>query len=187
MIEGLVATGKTTVGRALAESLREAVWLATISPALEPVLDGVDRYCEVETRLHFWLALHYSLRDRIDPLLAEGRDVVMDSYFFRPLAVLGPALGADRVPDVDWETARRPDLAIHLRLDESERRRRMKRRDGARPKSRWHEFAERNVDATLARYQEFEADGLLVPFDTTGREVTEVVSDLREQMPTLSA
>jgi thymidylate kinase len=178
VLEGLSGAGKSTVAEALAVTLPACTVVAAITPEIEPLRAAADRR-SVQARMRFWLAVHYGLRRRLEPLLNDGVDVVLDSYVYRTLATHG-ALGADPVPTVDWDAALVPDLAVHLLVAEKERRRRLRVRDGARPKSPWHAAMEARTADILRRYARFG----LREVDTTGITVAEVVTRILALLPT---
>lgn len=171
VLEGLSGAGKSTIAAAVAAALPQAAVVEPITPELEPLRAAVDEWCPVDTRMHFWLAVYYGLRSRVEPLLAGGTDAILDSYVFRALATHG-ALGASPVPVVDWGAALVPDHAFFLRATADERARRLRLRDRGRPKTAWHRATEAHAEEIVGRYEAFG----LTPVETTGIPVDVLVA-----------
>lgn len=172
VIEGLSAVGKSTVAPLVAERL-DADLVETLLPSFEDVRVHVDRSKQVMARLHFWLMCNYAVSEMVLAKLTRGRDVVVESYFYRTLATHA-ALGATHIPDVDWNRAVVPDLTVVLTVDEAERRRRLAAREADGGLSYWSTLEESNVAATREMYGSFGLNTL----DATGLGVDEVTGQL---------
>jgi dTMP kinase len=181
VVEGLTGVGKSTISPLLAEALNGR-YIDTLLRDFEPVRRKVDESSSVAARLHFWMMANYTISDIVQPILASGTSVVIESYFYRTLATHG-AMGVDKLPEIDWSHARRPDLAVLLTLDEQERVNRLRARDGATIRNRWHRLGLETADATEKLYEMFG----LVPVDTTGltpdQTVARIAQLLAEQVP----
>lgn len=178
VLEGLSGAGKTTCAAALVAALPNARIVEAITPEVEPLRAAVDARMQVEARLQFWLSTYYGARARIEPLLEDGIDVVLDSYFFRALATHG-ALGVDPLPTVDWGVALVPDVAVYLLVSEEERSRRQRCRDGAFAKTHWHALMDACADDIRRRYASFGLNEV----ETTGVEVADVAQRILSLIP----
>jgi len=174
VLEGLSAVGKSTVAPLVAEGIGASL-LETLLPAFDDVRVQVDRSRLVMARLHFWLMCNYAVSDLVREQLAHGRDVVVESYFYRTLATHA-AMGARVHPGVDWARAATPDLTVLLTVDEPQRQRRLAERRLGDGLSYWSRLEESNVEVTRSTYESF---GLSV-LDTTGLTVAEVAHRLTE-------
>jgi thymidylate kinase len=170
VLEGLSAVGKSTIAPMLADALG-AEFIPSVLPEFEHIRRRIDRGPLVMARLHFWLMSNYALSERVSAVLAAGRDVVVESYFYRTLAT-HTAMGAVSVPEIDWSRAAVPDLAVLLTVDETVRKARLDSRGQGR--TFWHQLEQPNVAVTRAVYSTFG----LVPVDTTGLSPAEVTSQL---------
>jgi len=174
VVEGLSAVGKSTVAPMLAEATG-AEYLPTLPPTFEDARRLVDRSGLVMARLHFWMMCNYAVADRVRALLRDGRSVVVESYFYRTLATHA-ALGATRLPAVDWGHAVPADVAVLLTVDERVRQERLAARRRSGGLSYWSQLEESNVDVTRHAYEAVD----LVPLDTTGMTPAEVVRRLAD-------
>ncbi|GAA2648446.1 AAA family ATPase [Paractinoplanes durhamensis] len=172
VIEGLSAVGKSTVAPLVADYLG-AELVQTSLPSFDDVRVHVDRSRAVMARLHFWLMCNYAVSEVVRAHLAQGRDVVLESYFHRTVAT-HVAMGATNLPDIDWDRAVAPDLTVLLTVEEAERRRRLADREANGRLSYWSRLEESNVAATRETYKSF---GLLA-LDTTGLGVVDVAQRL---------
>jgi dTMP kinase len=172
VLEGLSAVGKSTVAPMLADALG-AEFIPSVLSEFDDLRRQIDRGRLVMARLHFWLMSNYALSERVSAVLASGRDVVVESYFFRTLATHA-AMGAAYVPQIDWSRAVVPDLSILLTVDEAVRQARLASRGRSQGKSFWHRLEESNVAVTRAVYSTFG----LTEVDTTGRSCVEVTGEL---------
>jgi thymidylate kinase len=172
VLEGLSAVGKSTVAPLLAEQMGASL-VETLLPSFDDVRVQVDRSRLVMARLHFWLMCNYAVSDLVREQLAQGRDVVVESYFYRTLATHA-AMGATRLPEVDWDRAARPDLTVLLAVDETLRQLRLAERELSGGLSYWSRLEESNVAVTRHTYESFG----LAPLDTTGLDVAEVTRRL---------
>jgi dTMP kinase len=168
VLEGLSAVGKSTVAPMLADALR-AAFIPSVLPEFDPIRRHIDHGRLVMARLHFWLMSNYALSEQVSAVLAAGRDVVVESYFYRTLAT-HTAMGAAYTPQIDWSRAVVPDLAVQLTVDEAVRQARL----ATRHQSYWHRLEESNVAVTRGVYNAFG----LVPLDTTGLSPAEVTGEL---------
>jgi thymidylate kinase len=173
VLEGLRAVGKTTAAPLLARELRAT--LVQTPSGLDDLRVHLDRFGPVMARLHFWMMCNYSVSESVRESLAEGRDVVVESYFYRTLATHA-AMGVTQLPAIDWGRAAKPDLIVQLTVDEPERQRRLAKRELATGRSRWERLEESNVDLTRRTYASFG----LMPLHTTGLDPDEVVARLAE-------
>jgi len=164
VLEGLSAVGKSTTAPLVADAL-DAV-LAVVPPHLAAVRTQLDDG-GLMARMHFWMMCNYAVSDQVRPLLAAGRSVVVESYFYRTLATHA-AMGVEPVTHVDWDRAVTPDLAVLLTVREHERRRRLARRH----LGRWARLEERHVEVTQQTYESFG----LTPVDTNGLDPYEVAT-----------
>lgn len=181
VLEGLSAVGKSTVAPLVAEQLGASL-VETLLPAFDDVRVQVDRSRLVMARLHFWLMCNYAVSDLVREHLAHGRDVVVESYFYRTLATHA-AMGAGALPDVDWVRAATPDLTVLLTLDEPRRQERLAERQLSGALSYWSRLEESNVEITRSTYDSF---GLSM-LDTTGLTAAEVAGQLTELAETTRA
>jgi dTMP kinase len=170
VIEGLSAVGKSTVAPLVAERL-DADLIETLLPSFDDVRIQVDRSKAVMARLHFWLMCNYAVSEMVRSHLARGRDVVVESYFYRTLATHA-AMGATQLPSVDWDRALVPDLTVMLTVDELERRRRLIEREMTSGASYWSRLEEANISATREAYESFR----LTALDTTSLTADEVAA-----------
>lgn len=125
VIEGLDGTGKTTLARALAESI-DAALLRTPPVDLAGVRAEVDRaMAESPVGAQLFYASTVALASqRARAIFASGRDVVIDRYWSSTVAYAEcraehvdlSAVGATVLP---------ADLTIYLEVDESVRRQRL--------------------------------------------------------------
>lgn len=174
VLEGLSAVGKSTVAPLLAERLGASL-VETLLPSFDDVRVQVDRSRLVMARLHFWMMCNYAVSDLVREHLASGRDVVVESYFYRTLATHA-AMGATHLPPVDWERAVRPDLTVLLTLDEAQRQARLAERERGSGLSYWSRLEESNVTVTRRTYESF---GLTV-LDTTDLDDGDVADRLNK-------
>jgi dTMP kinase len=172
VLEGLSAVGKTTVAPMLADALG-AKFIPSVLPEFDDIRRHVDGGRLVMARLHFWLMSNYALSEKVGGILAGGRDVVVESYFYRTLATHA-AMGATYLPEIDWARAVVPDLAVLLSVDEAVRQARLAPRVWSQGQTFWQRLEEPNVAVTRHVYSTFG----LVPVDTTGLSPVEVTSRL---------
>jgi dTMP kinase len=177
VLEGLSATGKTTVAPALAEAL-DAVLLDTLNDRFTPMRRNVDASRCPTARMHFWLLVNYLASDTVRATLAAGRSVVMESYFYRTLATHA-AMGVTSLPEVDWSVARRPDHAFLLTVDDAERRRRLAARDEEADRGFWYRLEAGRTHVTREVY----ASSGIPAVDTTGLDPAGVVKAIVAMLP----
>lgn len=164
VLEGLSAVGKSTTAPLLADEL-DAVQV-TIPPHLAALRIRLDD-SDLMARMHFWMMCNYAISDQVRQLLAAGRSVVVESYFYRTLATHS-AMGVEPVTYVDWDRAVTPDLAVLLTVGEQERQRRLAQRH----LGRWARLEEQHVEVTRRTYESFG----LTPLDTNGLDPHEVAA-----------
>jgi thymidylate kinase len=181
VLEGLSAVGKSTVAPLLAEELG-ATLVQTLLPSFDDVRVHIDRSRLVMARLHFWMMCNYAVSDLVRETLAQGRDVVVESYFYRTLATHA-AMGATHLPPVDWDRAVRPELTVLLTVNESQRQRRLAERELSGGLSYWSRLEESNIEVTRQTYESFG----LTTLDTTGLGYTEVATRLARLAGTAEA
>ncbi|MGW2998742.1 AAA family ATPase [Streptomyces sp. NPDC001155] len=174
VLEGLSAVGKSTVAPLLARSL-DAEIMPTLVSEFEHLRKKVDERQLVMPRLHFWMMTNYAVSEEIRHILAQGQDVVVESYFYRTLATHA-AMGVTKLPEVDWARALTPDMAFLLTVDESVRQHRLAERERRNGRSYWSRVEESNVEATRRTYESFG----LAPFETNGLDVARVVQGLAD-------
>lgn len=172
VLEGLSATGKSTIAPMLAEAL-DAVLLDTLNDRFAPMRRTIDAARSPVARIHFWLLVNYLASDAVRSTLEAGRSVVMESYFLRTLATHA-AMGVDPLPVVDWAAARRPDYSILLTLDEAERAQRMAVREEETHRSFWYRLEAQRIAVTRQVYDEADIHEL----DTTGLSPDNVVRQI---------
>ncbi|MEY9846134.1 thymidylate kinase [Streptacidiphilus sp. BW17] len=177
VLEGLSATGKTTVAPLLADALG-AVLLDTLNARFEPMRRNVDASRNVMARMNFWMMVNYLASDTVRATLATGRSVVMESYFYRTLATHA-AMGVTPVPEIDWSHARRPDNSFVLTVDDAIRRQRLDARDEEKNRSYWYRLEADNIHVTRKIY----AGANIVPVDTTGLRPDGVVKAIVDLLP----
>jgi dTMP kinase len=170
VLEGLSGVGKSTTAPLLAARL-DAV-LVTLPPHLAELRVRLDS-AGLMARLHFWMMCNYTVSEQVQVCLAAGRSVVVESYFYRTLATHA-AMGVDPLPPVDWNHALVPDLAVLLRVDESERQRRL----ACREWRSWARLEESHVDVTRGTYESFG----LISVDTDGLNPNEVTAVIARQL-----
>ncbi|MGW8729154.1 AAA family ATPase [Streptomyces sp. NPDC055808] len=164
-IEGLRATGKSTIAPMLAEA-REAVLVPTVPAFYQPLRREVDRRENAEARMCFYLSALFSAADEIRRYLSAGTPVVVESYFARCLAnhrALGARLGITLPPDLPQP------VTYYLECEEDERQARLTGRD--KPDSRWDAL----VESASGRVTEAYAPFPMHRVDTTGRGPDEVI------------
>ena len=176
VLEGISGSGKSSLGERLAG---QAGWtrVVTITPDLEATLDAVDRHTSARSHMEFWLALQYALRERIEPMIEAGTNVVLESYLYRTLASHA-VLISEPPPPIDWTLALKPDIAIWLDVEEMERSRRLSGRDGGRHKSPWHRTVNVRQAEVRRNYASMFPD--LVRLDTTEQSIETVYAKARE-------
>ena len=177
VLEGLSATGKTTIAPLLAEAL-DAVLLDTLNDRFTPMRRNVDASRCPTARMHFWLLVNYLASDTVRATLAAGRSVVMESYFHRTLAT-HTAMGVNTVPEIDWTVARRPDHAFLLTVDAAERRRRLAERDEENDRGFWYRLEAGRTHVTREVY----ASAGIPAVDTTGLDPAGVVKSIVAMLP----
>lgn len=177
VLEGLSATGKTTIAPLLAEAL-DAVLLDTLNDRFTPMRRNVDASRCPTARMHFWLLVNYLASDTVRATLAAGRSVVMESYFYRTLAT-HTAMGVTAVPEIDWTVARRPDHAFLLTVVDAERRRRLAERDEQNDREFWYRLEAGRTHVTREVY----ASTGIPAVDTTGLDPAEVVKSIVAMLP----
>jgi predicted kinase len=164
-LEGLRGTGKTTLAPLLAAA-RGAVLVPTVPPYYQPLRQEIDRRCNVEARLCFYLSALFMATDEIQRHLSDGTRVVVESYFARCLAshqALGARTGITLPPGLPRLTA------YQLVCDEKERRRRLAARE--QPVSRWDVLVERAAEPMASAYSRFHP----LQVDTTHRTPEQVI------------
>ncbi|MCK9871869.1 AAA family ATPase [Nocardiopsis sp. NPDC006139] len=169
VLEGLAAVGKSTIAPLLAAAL-DAELVETQLPEFTQARRYMDEQRSVNARLHFWMMANYAVSDIVREHLRTGRDVVIESYFYRTLATHA-AMGARHLPEVDWGRAAAPNLAIELTLREPHRQRRLAERESGGPGHHWSELAEAGSATLRSVYDSFD----LSPVDTTGLTPEQVV------------
>ena len=177
VLEGLSATGKTTVAPLLASAL-DAVLLDTLNDRFTPMRRNVDASRCPTARMHFWLLVNYLASDTVRATLEAGCSVVMESYFHRTLATHA-AMGVTMLPAIDWNVARRPDHTFLLTVDDAERRRRLAERDEEQDRSFWYQLEAGRTHITRDVY---EHTGI-PPVDTTSLNPAEVVKTIVALLP----
>lgn len=178
VLEGLSATGKTTVAPLLAEAL-DAVLLDTLNDRFTPMRRNVDASRCPTARMHFWMLVNYLASDTVRATLAAGRTVVMESYFYRTLATHA-AMGVAALPEIDWTVARRPDHAFLLTVDETVRRRRMAERQEEVDRGFWYQLEAGRTNVTKEVY----ASSGIPALDTTDLDPAAVVTAIVSMLST---
>jgi thymidylate kinase len=173
VLEGLAGVGKSTIAPLLAAAL-DADLVETQLPEFTQVRNYVDEQRLVNARLHFWLMANYAVSDVVRSRLRAGRDVVIESYFYRALATHA-AMGARPVPVVDWDGVVVPDLAIELTLREPLRQQRLVERDSSGSRGYWSDLAESGLATLRSVYGSFG----LASLDTTGLTPGQVVNRIQ--------
>lgn len=176
VLEGLSAVGKSTIAPLLAEAVG-AVYLDTLTPELGTARRYVDEQRSLAARLHFWMTANYVVSDVVRKTLRSGRDVVIESYFFRTLATHA-AMGARHLPVIDWNEAVVPQTAIELVVAEDIRQLRLAARAQAGQHSYWSHVEERDVATTRRVYDSFG----LSRVDTTSLTPDDVVAKIKRLM-----
>ena len=141
VIEGLDGSGKTTQIRALAERLRAMG--RDVAETAEPTtgatgglirdaLSGFTKRTGAEIAALFMadrVAHNVNPVNGIEKMLAEGKDVICDRYYYSSLAYQGTVTDPEWVfhINVDCPEIRKPDLCVFLDLDDEECIRRMER------------------------------------------------------------
>lgn len=178
VLEGLAGVGKSAIATLLAAAM-DADLVDTQRPELTPARHYIDGQRSVNARMHFWLMANYLVSDIVRNRLRAGRNVVIESYFYRTLAT-HTATGAQQPPTVDWDQAVRPDLAVELMVHEPVRQRRLAHRASSGARRYWSDLAESDL-ATLRRVY----DSLdLTPLDTTDLTPAQVVDRIRRLLET---
>ncbi len=172
VLEGLSAVGKSTVAPVTARLLG-AEFIPTLPPWLADTRQRIDSTRVTAARLHFWMMCNYAAADVIDATLASGRDVVVESYFYRTLATHS-AIGIGNPPEINWRTVPYPDLALLLTVDEQVRQERLELRRGTGKYTYWTSSEESNVAAAVAAYASFGLPAL----DTTGCTPAEIAGEI---------
>jgi dTMP kinase len=174
VVEGLSAVGKSTIAPLLAQAI-DGVCLDTLMPTLGAARQYLDSQTSAAARLHFWMAANYMASDVVREVFHGGRDVVIESYFFRTLATHA-AMGARDLPVVDWWTALAPHTVVELVLAESVRQQRLAARAHSGRRRYWSDLEEQHVAVTRRVYAAFG----LTRVDTTDHTPTEVVYAVRQ-------
>lgn len=174
VLEGLAGVGKSTIAPLLAADLG-AELIDTQVPELERARGFIDLQRSVQARLHFWMMANYVVSDVVRGHLLGGRDVVIESYFYRTLATHA-AMGARHVPVVDWDRAVAPDLAVELTVRESVRQQRLINRQRGGRVRYWSMLAESGLMTLRGVYDSF----ALTEVDTTGLAPHEVAALIRQ-------
>lgn len=135
VVEGLDGTGKSTLAGALARHLG-AELLRTPPAELATVRSSIDAALDQSpvARQLFYAATVVLASDRARSLLAEGRSVVVDRYWFSTLAYASVRADAVDLAFMDGGL-RRPDVTVYLHVDEATRWERVLTR-GATPADR---------------------------------------------------
>ncbi|MEU3904087.1 hypothetical protein AB0F20_09735 [Streptomyces goshikiensis] len=154
VLDGLRASGKTTVAPILAELLG-AELIAPEGPGFELLRRHTDTTTNVNARLHLWMSENYARSARARLILESGRSVVTESYFHRTLATHA-ATGATHLPPVDWHTALIPHATYFLRVNAATRLARMAARARADRTGYWSRLEEANLHLTEAVYQGYD-------------------------------
>ena len=172
VLEGLSSVGKSTVAP-VAARLLGAEFIPTLPAWLADTRQRIDSTRVTAARLHFWMMCNYAAADVIDATLASGRDVVVESYFYRTLAT-HTAIGIGNPPEINWRTVPYPDLALLLTVDEQVRQERLELRRGTGKYTYWTASEESNVAATVSAYASFGLPAL----DTTGCTPAEIAGEI---------
>jgi dTMP kinase len=175
-VEGLDATGKSTLAAGLARALDGAL-LRTPGGALRSVRGAVDRALAPSPKASqlFYAAAVALAGEAIHQLLGEGTTVVVDRYWLTTLAyarVAGPSYGLEEIA----RDLPRPDCTLLVTLNEAERRRRLLVR-GATRADRLTLLPGR-AEALLSAYRQLESHplaGNLVELDITAYTPHEAV------------
>ena len=138
-IEGLDFSGKTTLVRALKDSLEGTNTHFTREPGGTPVAERIrDIVLDPEAEMHAWTEAYLYAAARADharaeilPRLERGEDVVCERYLDSSLAYqgVGRGLGLEAVRGLNSYAveAAMPDRTFYLRLGPEERERRAAR------------------------------------------------------------
>ena len=141
VIEGLDGSGKTTQIRMLSERLRSMgrpvaetaePTTGAVGGLIRDALSGFTKRTGAEIAALFMadrVAHNVNPVNGIEKMLAEGKDVICDRYYYSSLAYQGTVTDPEWVfhINVDCPEIRRPDLCVFLDLDDEECIRRMER------------------------------------------------------------
>lgn len=176
VLEGLDATGKTTVARALAERLGGRA-LDTPGEAIRSVRPTVHEGLgeDQDSRVLFYLATVLAQGGRARRLTAGGVPVVMDRYWLSSVGY-GAARGARVDVTLLAKSVPSPDLTVVLTLDEAERQRRLAARGCTAEDAETLDPAFREtVLQTIRSDRQPEHLRPTLELDVTGKTVKEVV------------
>lgn len=179
VVEGLSAVGKSTIAPLLAQRIN-AVYLDTLAPELRAARRHIDQQRLLQARLHFWMMVNYVASDTVRGILRSGQDVVIESYFYRTLATHA-AMGIQRLPDVDWNLALKPDFIIELTLAEDIRQLRLAARVRTGHRSYWSELEERGINVSRQAYASFDLNQV----NTTNLDPSQIVTAIMRSMTTV--
>ena len=141
VIEGLDGSGKTTQIRMLSERLRSMgrpvaetaePTTGAVGGLIRDALSGFTKRTGAEIAALFMadrVAHNVNPVNGIEKMLAEGKDVICDRYYYSSLAYQGTVTDPEWVfhINVDCPEIRKPDLCVFLDLDDEECIRRMER------------------------------------------------------------
>jgi dTMP kinase len=177
VVEGIDGVGKSTISRALAESL-DAVCLSSVcnwARAIAPQFVSINSPSKINTRLLFYLTSISSLLGDIRAALQHS-DVILDRYFFSTLAyhrALGSTIQID-LSDLDFIE---PDTKILLTASECVRRKRIENR-GANGAFDFLVDSQHYRNAILTEFASFRMHEI----DTSNKTVEVVVHEILDVM-----
>ncbi|MEK7643224.1 MAG: AAA family ATPase [Patescibacteria group bacterium] len=172
-LEGLHGVGKSTVAELVAGHLGIKV-TPTIPEVFAQARKHVNDGESIEARFMLFLSATLSAGELIKQMLAEGQNVIVESYIYRTIAFhegMG-SLITMQIPDRLFQ----PTHSILLVCDPLNRARRLEERGGLR--NRWDAFAETHSDEIMARYLAFNFPIV----DTTNLKAEQVASKVLEMI-----
>lgn len=136
VLEGIDGVGKTTVGKALAATLKKrgmpTIFLATPPSPFDALAANVIEQCSIASRFFFFLSSLVHASNSIRQSLSSAA-VICDRYIYSTIAY-HRAFGLQRIPNLDTLDIRIPDFCFLLSVgNEGVRRNRILARQGSSP------------------------------------------------------
>lgn len=150
-LEGLHGVGKSTVAELIAQRVGVVV-TPTIPEEFSSARKLVNSGFSIESRYMLFLSATLSTGERVEQMIKNGMDVVVESYIFRSIA-FHEGMGSKIKIGVLGKELFLPTHTILLTCDPQIRTQRIKDRGGIR--NRWDALAESKSDQISLRYAAF--------------------------------